>query len=254
MSLNNLDKFRTKKPQFNSNNGGSGEGRKFVKYVSVQPDNTQLIKFLDEGNDDNGFYLKYFHTVRRPNRWGNMSTEYKLCLDQENDGIKDCPWCDKLHQISNPKENQQYRRSAQLMTNVLLKDAPIVKKEGNQWVTVGTEDKVQVYRCGITMIEEIQRFYTSIGSIKNTWFELSRTGSGKEDTRYTLSPLYDGRSIKDPEDNTPSQQALVDENYVDLPDYFYNDSISELGGEEAVKEAVSEDNDYSISANPLKRN
>lgn len=253
MSLNNLDKFKTNKPKSNFSSDGSNSYPIRAKFVSVQPDATQLIKFLDEGDSEDGHYMKWFHVVRRPNQWGSMATEYKLCLDQEMNGLVDCEWCEKRAQIANPKEDQQYRRSAQLMTNVLLKDAPIVKKVLGEWVTQGTEDKVQVYRCGITVVDQIKDVYNELGSIKNTWFKLKREGSGKEDTKYTLSPVYEGRSVKEAEENTPAQQELVDKYYINLPEYFEADSRGEAIERERAQDAVDA-TPPKVMKNPLQRN
>lgn len=253
MSLKDLEKFRAQQAQKAEKKSSPSTANTIrMKFLNVQPNKSLQIKFLDEFDNDEGFITKWFHFVRRPNQWGNMSNEYKLCLDQDQTGLNDCPWCEERHKIANPKENSQYRRTFQLMTNVLIKDAPIVRKEGDQWIEDGTEDKVQVYRTGITVLDQIEDLYTQIGAVKNTWFNLSRKGATKEDTVYSLTPVYEGRSIKDPEDNTEAQQELVDKYYIDLEPYFEADSRGEEISRAETEEAVSE-SAVEVMPNPLAR-
>lgn len=114
----------------------------------IPKENSITVRFLDEPEDWHGYYEHY------------VDGDYRPCVTDE------CPGCES----DDPEEQRKIFR---YLANAYVVD----------------DQKVWAVKMPKSMVETLVQFYTKYkGTIRDRDYELARTGSGQNDTKYTALP------------------------------------------------------------------
>lgn len=154
-----------------------GDDFKRRSFLKLQPGETAVVRFLEEGEDVQ--YTKT-HRVQRP---GRQWAEHVPCLNADGAGTY-CPACDK----GIPQSFRGY-------INLIWRDAPVFKtdsqgkrvKENEQYVQVDTSDQVVIWEQGINVFSELDEKDLTYKGLCSRDFRVKRKGKSL-DTTYSVEP------------------------------------------------------------------
>jgi hypothetical protein len=211
-------------------------GPRFM-YFRLKPDESAVIRFLEEGDD---IAWAYCHEL--PPRGNREYPEQVVCLDSEDDGTA-CPMCE-----------HGMKRSFKGWVNIIWRDAPVFKRDAdnkiernrkNEPMVVGHDDQVAVWTSGINVFEEIAGKTASYKGLLNRDWVITRIGEGLK-TKYRIEPLLDdnGDPIKKPMSDKDKELAegKADTGKVSEP-LSYDDVTKKMRGQQPTGGGKDDDDD-----------
>jgi hypothetical protein len=164
-------------------------GSDFVRYFRLDPGETAVVRFLEQGDD---VACGWVHMVKVPGRSYPLQVP---CIDQDDEGRrnlgKDCPGCEKEIDL-------KFRGKI----NLIHRDAPIQEKVApKRWETVGHDDAVVVWDASFEVLQDLQEKDVDYKGLMSRDFKVKRVGEGF-DTKYFISPA-------DP-DGGPQEMSAAD--------------------------------------------
>lgn len=227
---------RTRKATTSS--GGLGR----VKEAANKKGKRQWLK-LDDGDElfvrvldvDDEWKDAYCHRTPIEKEGGDVNHIDVPCLDQDEKGIP-CPGC-----------KDGLDRRYKFWTNVIVRDWD----DGS-----GKEkDTLMIWSGGITIARRLDKLHGKVG-LQNRDIEVSRTGSGKNDTKYEVDWATDENEPLSDNDKKLMEERNEISRYSKPPEYddFYL-PINERGGEDEDDEETASDsiNRNAFAARKKKR-
>jgi hypothetical protein len=154
--------------------------RIFYRRLRIQPGDTAVVRFLEEGEDVAYAYMGQL-PARGNQRWGNWTPT----RDQAGDGSTPCPLRERGITIS-------FRG----FINVIWRDAPefaldpkgrIARDSNGDWIITGYKDQIALLEGGITLFTDLAQIDRAYHGLMSRDFNITRTGTGTT-TRYTVIP------------------------------------------------------------------
>lgn len=142
------------------------------KFLKVTDGNFATIRFMQELDEDGSLYDEGRGTGRGFVEHSNPA-DYRQSFLCTSESEGKCLGCERLPQ--NPK----WRPKGRLFFNVLVRGAN------------GVDDEVKIYTTSISkkgLAQQIVDYTEENGSLCDRDYKLKRTGSGQNDTTYTLTP------------------------------------------------------------------
>lgn len=160
-------------------------------------------------------------------RWSHWVPSAKRSITCPGKG---CPICEAINIAKANKIEPKFSRGKKHSINVLNR----------------TTGQVEIMEQGNGFFEEIKEFHNEEGDVRTYDIAVKRAGQGTN-TKYRLKTL-------EPVELTKEEQALVDENLIDLKEYFQKPTIEQvtriMNGEdpkEVFKTQEDADDDVSLA-------
>ena len=156
--------------------GGSGPLR-----LRLKDGESAIVRFLEEGND---LFYYYYHNFSHLDPKNGFKVSFP-CLDQEDEGKP------------SPGAEHDFPRRFRTSVNVIWRDAPVYEKDSEgkivtgsdgKWKQIGKKDQVAVWEGGQNIFADLAKKDAKWGGLGSRDAEVSRTGSGLQDTKYHIEP------------------------------------------------------------------
>lgn len=237
--------------------GSGGDWGPDISYFNLKAGEAAVVRFLDSEE-----HMTWAWCHEMPAQGRQKFGDDAPCLDQEGNGSKPCPGCERgldryftgymplVHRLMSD-EDEERLNAGQLSPKFKLKQPPkfgtktLTRKDGSEYTvtdrktTVGTASGVFVFCKGIRMFEELagkDATYRGAGGLPNIDFVIKREGSGGDDTKWHLDPLLTDSAEIVKGSLPEEEQRLVNEflKEVDLDEAFckpgtYAEMAAKLG-------------------------
>lgn len=168
--------------QNTSSNNSNGDFK--VKLFGLKSGETAIVRFLIDSVDDFDIYVDHPNIEFDDKRYQRVN-----CIREANDPINKCPLCE----AGMPIEQVAYFKMIRYN----------VDDNGN----VVAEPTIWSRSAQSTFVKDLVTYINTYGKLSNMICSITRTGSGFQDTKYTISP------------NLPANR-YPDNVYVNIPDAF----------------------------------
>lgn len=219
-----IEAFQRKQQAKEQQRNAQGGNAIKADWFSIKGGTYAVVRFLEQGND-----LTFADVHRIP--VGRRIPMDFICLDTGDDGTP-CPGCQS-------ENNEIRKRSTRGFLNVIWREGPIYerneygtpKKDGNGTLIItGRADGVFLWKCSGTVFQELIEKDSKYKGLMSRDFEIKRTGSQMQDTKYSIDPAeVDGGQ----QPMTIADQALAEKKYnlieLTTPLSFQDFSIAMVG-------------------------
>lgn len=199
-----IERFQRKQEAKEAARGTGASGMQ-ADYFAILGGTFAVVRILEQGDE-----LVYADVHRVPVANARYPRDL-ICLDTEDDGTR-CPACQS-------DDDKIRRRSTRGFINVIWRDGPVYerndfggpKKDANgKPIIVDREDGVFLWKCSGTVFQMLIEKDSKYKGLMSRDFEVRRTGSTMQDTRYSIDPFDpDGG----PQPMTIADQALAAKKY-----------------------------------------
>lgn len=198
--------FKQKQQVKESQRAAQGAGSIKADYFSIAGNTYAVVRFLEQGSE------LTFADVHRIPVVGKQYPQDFICLDNGDDGTP-CPGCQSA-------DDKLRRRVTKGFVNLIWREGPVYERNdygtpkkdqgSGKPIIVGRADGVFLWKCSGEVFTEILAKDDKYKGISSRDFEIRRTGTTMQDTKYALDPAeVDGG----PQPMTIGDQALAEKKY-----------------------------------------
>lgn len=172
------------------NNANSNSNNDFkVKLFGLKSGETAIVRFLIDSVDDFDIYVDHNNIEYDDKKYQRVN-----CIREANDPLNKCPLCDAGVSIEQVAYFKMIRYTSDSNGNIIAE--PTIWSRSAQ----------------SAFVKDLVTYINMYGSLSDMICSITRTGSGFQDTKYTISPNL-------PEKMYPSNV------YVNIPDAFEGYSV-----------------------------
>jgi hypothetical protein len=176
------DQFKRRQETKEQQRVAQGAASIKADYFAIAGGTFAVVRFLEQGPQ-----LTFADVHRIPIEGRQYPSDF-ICLDNSDDGTH-CPGC----QSANDKVR---RRVTKGFVNLIWRDGPVYerneygspKKVDGKVVITGRADGVFLWKCSSEVFAELVAKDDKYKGLSSRDFEIRRTGSGMQDTKYAIDP------------------------------------------------------------------